>query len=95
VTAPASKLLPFFTVCPTCEARRYDEGNRRHVTVLIDDATLEVAEGETVDGPRYVCLDVVVPPETKAEDMDRVLDAMCARLTGKKTDGGVHFVRAS
>lgn len=77
--------LPFFVVCPTCNARRYDEGNRRHVTVLLD--------GEF---PRYVCLDVVVPQDVDAGDMDRVLDALSAKLLGRVTgDTGDHFVRAS
>lgn len=74
--------LPFFVVCPTCNARRYDEGNRRHVTALVDD--------------RYVCLDVVVSPEADAADMDRVLDFLSAKLTECETDiADVHFVRAA
>lgn len=83
MTAPAAKLLPFYVVCPTCHARRYDEGNRRHVTVLID--------GEF---SRYVCLDVVVPSETNEDDVALVLNKLTATLLGAATEG-VHFVRAS
>lgn len=94
MTAPAAKLLPFFTVCPTCEARRYDEGNRRHVTVQVGDP-------QAGFGARYVCLDVVVPEPTDGfaafpGDVDRVLDAVSAKLTGRPTSiTNVHFVRAS